>query len=96
MIARFTSSIELNLYICNTKVKNDQVYKYLGVYIDDRLKWDLHIDYVYKKLIKLVGIFFKLRNVLPNHCLKKLSCICSSPYILQHRSFCQCKAKYSG
>ena len=52
-----TSFIQWNLYICNTKVKNVKGYKYFGVYIDDQLKWDLYIDYVYRKLVKFVGIF---------------------------------------
>jgi len=33
--------------------------KYLGVYIDDELKFDVHIQYVYSKLSKFVGMFYK-------------------------------------
>ena len=29
------------------------------------MKWSEHIDYIYKKLIKFVVIFYKLRNKLP-------------------------------
>ena len=29
------------------------------------MKWSEHIDYIYNKLIKFVGIFYKLRNKLP-------------------------------
>ena len=30
---------------------------YLSVFIDDELKFDVHIDYIYDKLIRYVGIF---------------------------------------
>ena len=39
--------------------------RYLGIIIDDELKWNDHIQHVYNKLIKYVGIFYKLRNKLP-------------------------------
>jgi hypothetical protein len=39
--------------------------RYLGVIIDDELKWNDHIQHIYNKLIKYVGIFYKLRNKLP-------------------------------
>jgi len=46
--------------------------KYLGVYIDDKLKCDVHIQHVYSKLIKFVGMFYKLVQRLTNYCLKNL------------------------
>ena len=39
--------------------------KYLGLILDAELKWTEHIDAVYKKLIKFVGIFYKLQCKLP-------------------------------
>jgi len=35
--------------------------KYLGLYIDDDLNWKNHIEYIYGKLLILVGIFYKIR-----------------------------------
>jgi len=46
--------------------------KYLGVYVDDELKFDVHIQHVYSKLIMFVGMFYKLAQRLPNYCLKNL------------------------
>ena len=34
-------------------------------HIDHDLNWKTHIEYIYNKLIKFVGIFYKLRNKLP-------------------------------
>jgi len=39
--------------------------RYLGLHIDDELTWKSHIDVVYTKLVKFIGIFYKLRNKLP-------------------------------
>ena len=38
-------------------------YRYLGVIIDEELKWKKHIDSVYSKLRKLLYIFFHVRKV---------------------------------
>jgi hypothetical protein len=44
----------------------------LGVHIDDLLKWNVHVDFIYKKIIKFTSLFYKLRNLLPHACLSKL------------------------
>jgi len=46
--------------------------QYLGLYIDDKLNWTYHIDYIYNKLLKFVGIFYKLRNKLPSVIVKAI------------------------
>ena len=39
--------------------------KYLGVYLDDNLSWDIHIKEVSKKLSRSNGIISKLRHYVP-------------------------------
>ena len=39
--------------------------KYLGLYLDKNMDWSAHIDYVYNKLLKYVGIFYKLQYKVP-------------------------------
>ena len=36
--------------------------KFLGVIIDDKLKWNLHILYMKNKIVKSNGILYKIRN----------------------------------
>jgi len=36
--------------------------KYFGIYIDNNLSWQKHINHVYKKLIKFTSIFYKIRS----------------------------------
>jgi len=55
-----------------TDLKHVHSCKYLGITIDADLKWIDHVNSVYKKLIKYVGIFYKLRKILPIYCLKSL------------------------
>ena len=46
--------------------------KFLGVIIDNKLKFDSHIDLVSKKISKSLGIIFRLRECLPQNKLKSL------------------------
>ena len=56
--------------------------KYLGLYIDNKMTWEYHIESVYKKLIRLVGIFYKLRSKLPDYCLKSIYFAFVYPHLL--------------
>jgi len=42
-------------------IENDHVCRYLGVFINYRLNWCKHIDSIYSKLMKCVGIFCRVR-----------------------------------
>jgi len=62
-----------------TKVTN---CRYLGLYIDSNLNWTYHIDYIYNKLLKFVGIFYKLRNKLPSVILRAIYFAFVHPHLL--------------
>ena len=56
--------------------------KLLGVIIDDKLKWNLHIIYMKNKIAKSNGILYKIRNFLEG---KTLTHLCNSfvfPYLI--------------
>ena len=42
------------------------------MYLDKNLDWTVHIDFVYKKILKYVGIFYKLQNNIPRACLRNI------------------------
>jgi len=46
------------------------------------VNWNLHRDYVYKKLLKFTGIFYKIRDVVPYACLKQLYFAFVNPHLL--------------
>jgi len=58
------------LHINDKVIKNVASGKYLGILIDNDLKWIKHIKYLYNKLIKFVSIFNKIRSELPFEILR--------------------------
>ena len=53
------------LYIDNVKVNFVDQFNFLGVILNENLKWNSHVDMVGKKISKTLGIMRKLKNTLP-------------------------------
>jgi len=51
------------------KIANVHYCKYLGLYINQDLKWTIHIDQLCGKLQKVAGIFYRIRSKLSQTCL---------------------------
>ena len=62
----------IKLVLNGVELVKTNCVKYLGVLIDDRLKWRDQIKSVYNSVMKYVGIFYKLRYKLSQACLKNL------------------------
>ena len=76
-------SLILNLCINNQQIcKVASCGKYLGVIIDESLNWNEHIAYIFQKLLKFTGIFYKMRDILPFACLSQLYYAFIHPHIL--------------
>jgi len=60
---------KVKIIIDNTELDNVSECKYLGVILDNDLKWKQHIELVYSKLIRFVPIFYKLRKKLSSSTL---------------------------
>lgn len=54
----------VNIYIGSTRLEIEKEIKYLGVIIDDGLKFEANIDHVCKKIGKKVNVLSRLRNEL--------------------------------
>ena len=52
------------IYINNIKLKQVNFTKYLGVTVDQHMRWELHITKITKKLRYLLIVFHKLKNLL--------------------------------
>lgn len=50
-------------------IKEVSSTKYLGVIVDEHLKWDLHVAYLAKNIRKLIYKFYTLREILSKHIL---------------------------
>ena len=73
-----------DIYIDNIKINFTDEFNFLGLILDNNLKWNLHINFIGKKISKIVGIMNKLKNSLPNHALYNIY----NALILPHLNYC--------
>ena len=73
--------VSLNLVINGQKITKVSSCKYLGVFIDDAFNWSVHIDYIYKKIVKFCSFFYKLKSIVPKECLYKIYYAFVFPYV---------------
>lgn len=73
---------EIDVSVENSKILQDPRCKYLGFIIDEKLKWTKHIELVCIKLVKFLGIIYKLRSVLPAWCLRAIWYSYLHPHLL--------------
>ena len=59
-----TNCNEVNLKIGTNPIEQVSVTKYLGMYIDDSLSWNIHIDQLVKKVAPKIGILKRLKPIL--------------------------------
>jgi hypothetical protein len=60
------------LHCGSNVIKEVDSCKYLGLVIDNELKWTSHIDTVYRDLVKYYSIFYEVREKLPSWMLKHI------------------------
>ena len=61
----------LNVHISGNRIQSKETVKYLGVLIDQELKWNAHIENICTRISKLVNFLGRLR-VFINECNLKL------------------------
>ena len=61
-----------NLIVNGQMMEKVNSCKYTRIITDDELKWNLHIENIYKKLTKYTSIFYKLRGKLPGQMLRDI------------------------
>uniref|UniRef100_A0A1B6FP21 Reverse transcriptase domain-containing protein n=1 Tax=Cuerna arida TaxID=1464854 RepID=A0A1B6FP21_9HEMI len=61
-----------NQHICNgcKNIEHVTKFKYLGIMFDNRLRWNIHINYINNKLRKFIYIFSVLNKVLDVNLIK--------------------------
>ncbi len=58
------SNLSLDLSLNNTPVEQVSDHRILGLCVDKNLRWDVHTDYVCKKVSKNVFLFHKLSTII--------------------------------
>ena len=67
-----TTFPSLNLIYKNANIDIANSIKYLGIHIDDKLNFKIHIKILKNKLSRSVGILHKTKSFLPTYILRKL------------------------
>ena len=63
---------KINLNINKNNIKQVTIFKYLGIYLDNKLTWQEHLQNLQTKLAKFTGIVYKIRNFAPRKVLMML------------------------
>ena len=63
---------QMNLHINNVPLTFSESVKYLGVYLDHFLNWNVHSNHICKSLSKVNGIISKIRHFAPKSVLKQI------------------------
>lgn len=65
-------NLKLNLKIKNQEIEQVNNYKYLGLTIQNDLKWDIHINSIKRKISAMSGIISRLGSKLDSRTLKTI------------------------
>ena len=71
----------IDIRINNIQIEKVNETKFLGIIIDNQLKWKPHLNYVCSKVSKSIGIIGRLRFVLPKYTLRTLYYSLIYPYL---------------
>ncbi len=80
------SSTTKEINIDNVIIPRVASTKFLGVYVDQHLKWNIHIEEISKKISKNIGIIKRISHLLPKQTLKLLYHALIHPYL----TYCNC------
>ena len=64
------ASSSLLIHINGTFLENCEYTKLLGLYIDNNLTWNKHLDFLCKKLSQKLGILYRYSQILPKYTLR--------------------------
>ena len=77
-----TQSVDIKIEIDNEIISETKSSKFLGVHIDNKLNWKMHVDYVSGKIARGIGILVKARKVFRNECMINLYYAFIYPYLI--------------
>ena len=62
-------------------LESKKYIKYLGVLIDNGLSWKYHINFIFSKISKTIGIISRIRHFVPRHIVIKIYQSLIYPYV---------------
>ena len=72
------------LHINDELIKRSNSIKFLGVYIDEEMKWKSHVNNVLNKISKNIGVINRLKEFIPKNILLSLY----NTLVLPHLNYC--------
>jgi len=70
------------LYLGGQKIDRVNNYKFLGIYVDDKLTWKTHIQHICTKLSKTTGILYRASSILTDAAIRMLYYSICHPHLL--------------
>ena len=74
--------VNLDLEIMGIPIDQKQVVKYLGIQIDDKLKWNDQVNHVTQKVSQGIGILKKVKFLIPTKVLSNVYSSFIQSYLL--------------
>ena len=74
------SDLRSNISINNNIVLSVFSQKCLGIYLDERLAFDAHIEDLFKKICSVIGVLRRIKSLVPKECLLTLYKSLIQPY----------------
>ena len=68
------------ILINGSYIRKVKQVKFLGLIVDDKLKWEEHIEYISSKIIRDIGVLKRTRAFIPQHSLQTLYRTMTEPY----------------
>jgi hypothetical protein len=65
-------SDHVKLFLDDYALERVSSTKFLGVFVDEKLKWNIHVNYVANKISKGLGMMGRVRNIVPFDVLRVL------------------------
>ena len=62
----------LNIIINCTYIERGQSFNFVGITLSENMSWANHVLFIKKKVFKVIGILYRLRNTFPLEVLKTL------------------------
>lgn len=67
-----TSLLDLNLKINNVVISRVKSHKHLGMFFNDKMTWEDHVNFISKKVSKKLGLLYKNKNNFSRNTLIRL------------------------
>ena len=73
--------IEPNIILGSTTLDRASNFKFLGIHLDDKQKYNLHLDYIKAKLSQFCGVTYRLKNYFTPKAAKNMYYACIYSFI---------------